>query len=244
MTVKRKLLWSAAGAVAVVAVLAPLWAPPLLRRVAWFQVRSVEISGTRLLAPQRVLADANVRRGQNVWDDPAAWERGLLADPVIAAATVERRLPHTLRIRVREKQPLAYVEDGTLRLVTAAGEILPLDPTRTTIDLPVIRGEWTKMPAGERSALLAEADRLSRIDPALLAGVSEIRAFDSTATVVVLEHRRAEIVLPSGAGAARLAELGAVLDDLGHRVPAGSPAPARVDLRFGDQIVVRLPSSV
>lgn len=238
----RLLLWAACG---LLLVSSPLWGPPLLSRVGWFEVRRVEISGTRLLAPHQVLAASRVRAGNNVWDDPAAWERALRAHPAIAGATISRKLPHTLRIRVEEKRPVAFVEAAALAPVTARGEILPLDPTRTPVDLPVIRGNWERLRPAQRALLLREADRLGQLDPALLAGVSEIRAAERSPGVVVLSHRLAEITLPAGAGPRRLAELRAVLRDLEHRIAPGSvPAQAQVDLRYGDQVIVRLPSSV
>jgi len=225
----------------------PVWGPSILRRVSWFEVQKVEISGTRLLAPHQVLAAAGVRPQQNVWDDPGRLESALRAHPAIASASVSRRLPHTLRIRVEEKRAVAYVEMGTLAPITARGEVLPIDPTRSRIDLPVIRAAWTRTPLRVRSAILGETDRLGRLDPALLAGVSEIRV-DASARVLFLTHPLAEIVVPIGADATRLAQLRAVLGDMERRMAAPDPqrvtAPARVDLRFGEQIVVRIPSSV
>jgi cell division septal protein FtsQ len=228
------------------ALASPLWGPPVLRRVSWFQVQRVEISGTRLLAPHQVLAASGIRRGQNVWDDASVWERALRANPAIADARVSRRLPATLRIRVEEKRAVAYVEETTLQPVTATGERLPLDPTRAPVDLPILRGPWDRLPAALRAELLGETARLSHLDPALLADVSEISAADSSAHALLLTHRLADIVLPVGAGSERLAELNAVLTDLEGRLPDSDSGaePARVDLRYGEQVVVRIPSSV
>lgn len=227
-------------------VASPLWGPPVLRRIDWFQVERVEISGTRLLAPHQVLAWSAVRRGQNVWDDLGSVESALRAKPAIAEVHVTRKLPATLRIRIAEKQPVAYIEGTTLEPATATGEILPLDPTRAPIDLPILVGSWESQPAGMRVAILGETGRLARLDPSLIAEVSEIRSADSTATVLFLSHRLGEIVMPVGAGSSRLAQLRAVLGDLETRLPPADSIDraARIDLRFGEQIIVRLPSSV
>jgi cell division septal protein FtsQ len=245
--VGRLRLAALAGA-GLLALASPLWAPPALRRVPWFAVRRVEISGTRLLAPHQVLAASGIHAGQNVWEELRPLERALRANPAVAAATVSRHLPGTLRIRIEEKQPIAYVELDALAPITARGEILPVDPARAPMDLPVIRGPWKKEPPTLRQGLLAETERLRRADPALLAHVSEIRGQDGKLDVLVLSHPLAQIVLPFGMDVARLAELRAVLTDLERRLPpaaAAGPAPtARVDLRFQEQIVVRLPSSV
>jgi cell division protein FtsQ len=242
MAVSRRGWLVGAAGVALLATAAPAVAPLLLRQLPWFAARRVEISGTRLLAPHEVLAAARVRPGHNVWDDTGALEEALRGHPAIAAATVQRRLPSTLRIRVQEKHPVAFVEMGALAPITREGELLPLDPARTPIDLPVIRGSWADADRTLRSQLLRETDRLARLDPALLAEVSEIRPAEGS-RVLILSHALADIVIPVGATPGRLAQLRAVLADLERRAPAGA-APARVDLRFGEQIVVRLPSSV
>jgi cell division protein FtsQ len=234
------------GLLAAVVLSSPLWGPRVLSRVAWFDVERVEISGTRLLAPHQILAASGIRRGQSVWADASTWERALRANPSIADARVTRKLPRTLRVRVREKLPVAYVEGATLEPVTAAGEILPLDPTRAPVDLPILSGAWESKPALTRAALLGETARLSRLDPALVADVSEIRATDSTSRVLLLSHRLGEIAIPAGAASERLAQLRAVLSDLAGRLPPADSVtvPARIDLRYGEQIIVRLPSSV
>lgn len=229
------------------AVASPLWGPRVLREIPWFAVRRVEISGTRLLAPHQVLAASGVESGRNLWAEVAGVEAALRAHPAVASATVTRRLPHTLRIRIEEKRPIAYVESGVLSPVTVGGEILPVEPAR--LDLPVIRGDWGRATPAQRSALLAETDRLARTDPALLAHVSEIRGSGEQLELLVLTHALAEITLPVGVTPQRLAQLRAVLEDLERRVPlavpGSDPAPAaRVDLRYEEQIVVRLPSSV
>lgn len=237
-----RMRWQIWGLLGVIALSSPVWGPHLLRELPGFGVRHVEVSGTRLLAPHAVLAASGIERGQNVWDDRAEWENRLRAHPAIADAAVQRRLPGTLRVRIEEKRPVAYVEMGTLEPATAAGEILPLDPTRAPVDLPIVRAGW-KTDEGTARRLLREVGRLTELDPGLLAKVSEIRPAREGAGVLLLSHPLAEIVLPAGAGAERLAQLRAVLLDLERRPDPAAPA-ARVDLRYRDQIVVRLPSSV
>jgi cell division protein FtsQ len=239
--------WLAIAALAATGLASPFWGPLLLRRIGWFEVRRVEVSGTRLLAPHVVLAASGIRQGSNVWDDPAAWEGALRGHPAVAEARVTRRFPATLRVRVLEKRPVAFVEHGALRPATASGELLPIDPARSAVDLPIVRGAWSD--AAEQRAvrgLLGEMGRLTELDPGLLSEVSEVRAGAEGPGVLVLSHRLAEIVLPAGQDSGRLAQLRAVLGELQRRLPdsGGNGPAARVDLRFRDQIVVRLLSSV
>lgn len=236
------------AALAALGVSAPLWGPVLLRQVPWFAVRRVEVSGTHLLAPHEVLATSGIRPGANVWDPVEGWESALRAHPAVADARITRQLPHALRVRVEEKRPVALVEAATLRPVSASGELLPHDPARVTVDLPIVRGPWADSAARRVTrSLVEETARLAQLDPGLMADVSEVRAGPAGSAVLVLAHRMGEIVIPAGLGSERLAQLRAVLVDLQRRLPAASDTPgggARLDLRYPDQIVVRLPSSV
>lgn len=215
--------------------------PDLLRRLEWFEVRRIEVSGARLLTPHAVVAASGIVRGQSIWEDRALWEQALRGHPAIEDVRITRRLPGTLRVRIDEKRPVAFVEAGALRPATARGELLPIDPSRRPLDLPIVRAAWGDT-AGSRTArwLLAEAGRLEQLDPGLMGQVSELRAGGSGGNVLVLSHRLADVVLPAGVDAARLDQLRAVLADLEGRIGTGT---AEIDLRFDDQVVVRLPSS-
>jgi cell division protein FtsQ len=223
----------------------PYWAPPALRRVPLFDADRVEVAGSSLLAPHEIVAASGIRIGASVWTDPAAWEAALRRHPVIADARVERRLPATLRIRITEKRPAAFVSVGTLRPATATGEILPVDPARVTVDLPLAgTAPDTATRVRDRATLrlLAEAGRLADADPVLMARVSELRAGADGSTRLVLAHPRAEVLIPAGATGPRLTQLRAALADVARRVPQGGRA--QVDARFADMVVVRLPKPV
>ena len=102
--------------------------------------------------------------------------------------------------------------------------------------------------SGRYASALFELAREQKmtLDPALVADVSEIEATDSTAHLFVLSHRLGDIVLPAGVDSDRLAQLRAVLADLEGRLPPADSVtlPARIDLRFGEQVIVRIPSPV
>jgi hypothetical protein len=233
-----------AGVGCLVAVATALWGSDLARRIPGLDVERVEISGASLLAPQEILAASGIQLGQHLLDEKTIWESGLRSHPVIAEASVSRDLPRTLRVRVVEKTPVAFVSDGTLRPATGAGELLPVDPSLVPLDLPVLRVEPTDSASEElMRRLLSETQRLGALLPGLLAEVSEIRPSPREPDVMVLVHPIGEILIPFGTDPRRAAELEAVLADLRSRTRAGEPdaasARARLDLRFADQIVVR-----
>lgn len=242
---KRRARLVLIGLVAAAAGSSPFWAPPAFQRVPLFDADRVEVAGSRLLAPHEVVAASGIRIGASVWTDPTAWEAALKRHPVIADAKVERRFPSTLRIRITEKRPAAFVAAGTLRPATAEGEILPVDPARVPVDLPLAGAAAdtaTRVRDRATLRLLAEAGRLADADPVLMARVSELRAGADGSTRLVLAHPRAEVLLPAGAAAPRLTQLRAALADVARRVPEGGRA--QVDARFADMVVVRLPKPV
>lgn len=221
---------------------AALWGRDALQRISWFEVQRVEVSGVRLLAPHEILAASGIRRGQSVWADPVAWQAALREHPVIMGARVSRRLPHTLRIRVEEERPVALLDAGSLRPATAEGSLLPLDPARVALDLPLVRPREAAAADGlgvgaEARSLLAETGRLAQLDPALVARISEVRGTDAGELLLLLAHPAAEVVLPVGASSLRLRQLRSVLEELERR--SAGEAPPRLDLRFADQVVVR-----
>jgi hypothetical protein len=241
--VRRRALLAGIGALAA-AGSAYAWGPLALRRMPLFAVKHVEVSGARLLAPHEVLAASGIRTGQSVWDDPAPWERAVARNPVVAQARVERRLPSGLRIVVVEKRPAALVEQRALLPATADGEVLPVDPARVPVDLPLVRapafsGPDRRIRSAVARALLAEVGRLGDLDPALMARVSEVRPGAAPGELLLaVAQPRAEVRMPAGASSGALRRLDLALEDVRRRAGA-SAAPVRMDLRFEDQVVVR-----
>lgn len=241
MTPVRRIRLAALAAALPVLLAAPLYGPRVLERTPWFRVQRVEVSGVRILAPHEVLAASGIVRGESVWRRPEPWLAALRRHPGIEDARVVRRLPATLRIEVREKRPVGLVERGSLHPVTAAGEVLPVDPARVPVDLPLLR-----TPSGSTRAMAAEVGRLGELDPGLLARVSEVGWAGRGTLLLVLSGPDARVLLPVGAQPDRLRQLRAALDRVGRGAPAAADSaaagPVRVDLRFQDQVVVRFPN--
>ena len=238
------------GLLAVVALAlltSPLWAVPLGRHLTWLEVRRVEISGTRFVAPHEVLALSGIREGAYLLEERDPWEEALLSHPAIDAVDITRKPPATLHVRIHEKEAIAFLADEALQPVTGAGELLPLDPLRVPVDLPIVRGSLTdSAQALPLLRLLGETDRLTRLDPGLMEGVSEIRPAPESPDAILLVHPLGDVVLPYGASAERVAQLRAVLADVERRFPDESAegetySRPRIDLRFEGQVVVGPP---
>jgi cell division septal protein FtsQ len=158
-----------AGAAGVVVAGTAAWGGPLaLRPFDFFAVRRVELTGVRYLDPDAVLAALRLRNGASVWDRLAPLADRVRSLQGVAEATVSTRLPGTLRIRIREVEPVALAAGGAgLVPVDAGGQPLPYDPARVPVDVPVVERAERDLVAGLAVVRLA--------DPALSSAVVSAR---------------------------------------------------------------------
>src|SRR5712691_9668764 len=89
-----------------------------------FTMRELRVSGTTHLTQSQVARIAGLSTGANVlWLSPSRVERLLEHDPWIASATVERSLPGTVTISIRERHAVAVAMPGSW-LISADGVVL------------------------------------------------------------------------------------------------------------------------
>src|SRR5437773_9893585 len=95
--------------------------PLVLRHVAFFRVRQIELLGVRNLSPDAVIAALRLPDEASVFSDTR-----MLADRVrglagVADARVVRRLPAALRVELKEVEAAARVAGRGLGVVGAGG---------------------------------------------------------------------------------------------------------------------------
>ena len=122
----RVLAWAGAAMIVM-----GLWmtAPLGLRRLRFFRVRQVEIVGIRYLDADQVLAALRLSPAASVFDETGPLAERLRGLDGIADASVVRRPPGSLKVIVREIEPVALMmnERGALAPVDADGRQLPFD---------------------------------------------------------------------------------------------------------------------
>lgn len=243
----RNIGWRrAVGALALaVLVSCPWWGPVLLSRLGYFHIRQVEIYGAVYASPSRIISRMRVDTTMSIWMNLAPVERRVARDPQVRSVAMERKLPGTLVVRLVENAPVALVESpgrptkagsGTaMRVVDGAGHALPIDPSRTDIDLPVVE-------SADPSVLELLADVKAR-EPRLFAEISSVRRGSGAAGSGGGSADELDVVLPSvmvralvGVSAERLADVIPVEADLARR----HARVAELDLRFRDQVIARL----
>ncbi|OLC71285.1 MAG: hypothetical protein AUH78_18480 [Gemmatimonadetes bacterium 13_1_40CM_4_69_8] len=228
-----------AGAGALAAV---LWfgTPTLLRRLAFFRVRQVELVGVQHLAPDAVIAALRLPAQASVFDDTRRLADRVEGLPGVAAARVVRRLPAALKVMVREVEPVAFVPGprgagGGLAVVDARGRVLPFDPSRTGLDLPLA--------ATADSGVLAVLALIQSVDAVLFQEITAARRLGSRGDVV-LEWGPRLVLLRRDAGPEVIQAVVLVAQDLALK----ARTYAELDARYAGQVVVRrrrgVPASV
>jgi cell division protein FtsQ len=219
-----------AGLVTLALLSTPLWGPRVLGRLSFFRVRRVEILGARYTSPAELLDRLRVDTTHSVWEPLEPLAARVRTHAQVESVTVTRRLPGTLVVRVRERHPVALVNaPGGLRAVDERGRRLPLDPSRTPVDAPVV----TAAPRDTMVYHLLGA--MQREAPALYARLSSIRAVGTDE--IVLQIADLPVRAMTNVTLARLGDIEPVQRDLTRR----QLRAAEIDLRYRDQVIARLP---
>ncbi|HEX3867173.1 MAG TPA: FtsQ-type POTRA domain-containing protein [Gemmatimonadaceae bacterium] len=206
----------------------PFWGPLLMRRMAYFRVRRIEIIGARYVAPGDILARLHVDTTASVWDPTAPLVARLGTSPEIANAVVSRKLPGTLVVQITERIPVALVPGlGGFRVYDDRGALLPIDPARVSVDAPVL--------AQRDTSLLRLLGAMRAKMPALYARVSAARSAGADDVILDLDAERVRAM--RGVTLDRLGDIAPVEEDLARKHLRVS----ELDLRYRDQVIARLP---
>jgi cell division septal protein FtsQ len=91
-----------------------------------FAIHEIDLQTDGIIAPEQLRRWAGVKKGQNLFAlDLARVKRDLELVPAIESVAVERVLPHTLKIRIVEREPLAQIQN--YQLDAAGVAMLPLE---------------------------------------------------------------------------------------------------------------------
>jgi cell division protein FtsQ len=225
--IPRRLKLALAGIAALLLVTIPLWAPLFLRRMAFFRVKRLEITGIRYIPASDIVGRANVDTTGSVWDALGPIADRVKTHPGLRHVAVSRKLPGTLVITVTEFQPIALVPGPEgFRVFDQRGVALPIDPSRVDVDAPVV--------ATADTALLRLLGDLRSSVPDLYRRVSAVNRIGANELSFQLDA--AVVRAMKTVSVDELNQISAVEDDLRKRAVRA----AELDLRYKDQIIARL----
>ena len=132
--------WKAIAFVLLLVLLAPAsWLARLgASKMEFFHLRAVTVEGTRYLSPETVVERLALDTMRSVWDDTEPLAGRLRTMSQVSRVEISRKLPGTLVVRIHENLPVALAPSPRgLEPVDTAGTVLPIDPLRDDLDLPV-----------------------------------------------------------------------------------------------------------
>lgn len=192
-------------------------------------VTDIEVEGRETTDPATIMAALGATRGTPILAvSPGRARAELQALPWVRSASIERRLPGTLFVRLVERRPLAvWQHGGKQELIDRDGEVIPVADLSRFARLPTVVGEGAAPHARALIDMLAsEPDLAARVTAAIWVGGRRWTLRIDRAIDVYLPETD-----PAGAWV-RLAEL--------ERSDALLRRDVRVvDMRLPDRMVIR-----
>ncbi len=208
----------------------PWWGPRVLSHLAFFRVRKIEVLGARYTPVGEVLARLGQDTVHSVWQPLEPLEKRVASHPQVAHASITRKLPGTIVVSITERRPVALTPTPRgLAAVDDTGRQLPLDPSRTPIDVPVVNT------TPHDTALFHLLGTLQQNAPGMYAQISSVVRSGSQELIFTLPAFRVRAM--TNVTLARLSDIEPVEHDLAKR----QVHPAELDLRYRDQVIARLP---
>lgn len=209
----------------------------------YFSLREINISGEGYVTREKILVLSHFSPGGNIFRlDIAESAKHIEAHPLIKRASITRRLPDIIDIKVKERNQVAYILFKFNRKygLDDEGVILPLlnkefeFPAVTGLPFSeVVVGEHLDLP-GVKSALnVLKAIEESNLEEYI--EVAEINVVKPSHPVLYTAKEQTEIKLGSFPLRSQFDSLKLILVDLREK---GSCAEY-IDLRFGEKIVVK-----
>lgn len=197
------------------------------------RVIDVELEGGRNTPEELLRTAVGARRGDPMLGfSPQEARERLETIPWVERAHVERLLPGTIRVVVKERQPFAlWQRDNRFAVIDAGGRVLTTENAARFTGLPLIVGAGAEQGAAPMIALLRGAAEVDERVQAL------VRVGERRWNLKL--RNGTDVMLPEGheaAAVARLAELQASKALLDRPLLA-------IDMRQGDKLVLRAPGT-
>lgn len=223
-------------------------APAVLATSERFQVHALEVDGLHVMSGSDILAASGLEAGDNLFaTNLRQVQRGIEQLPWVRAASVQRKPPDRLIVRIAERRRIAWLDLNQLYGVDASGVLLSSKRKGSEsvhdLDLPVISGldlgpeslaPGMIVPDSTVVEMLDWWQQVRAADNEFSLNISEIQPLGANDVRLHLVGDGLEVRLPRD----RVPERIKILKALMRRVYRECPAPAYIDMRFAGQAVV------
>jgi len=210
-----------------------------------FILRQVQVVDNRLLLKKDIIKLADLELKQNIFkiSIPVIKKR-LLANSLIKDVKISRRLPGTIRIKVKENDLIATIYDKRMLALEINGGVIPTNTSTALYDLPVVTGarvfvDSTGYITPSKTLMtvlkILKAIRLMNIN--FYHGISEIHYSKNFGILIYLRQHTIPIIVGLDNYSEKLCNLSVTYDLLAARNELSNLAA--IDARFQGQVVVR-----
>lgn len=117
------------------------WAYRQAVTTPYLAIHHIEVKGSRRVPKEEVLRLSGIRQGQNILSFSAKDAAGAIREnPWVENALIDRNLPDSVTIEVRERYPVAIVKLDSLYVMDINGVVFKRLSRGDSLDLPVITG--------------------------------------------------------------------------------------------------------
>jgi cell division septal protein FtsQ len=209
----------------------------------FLKLEKVEIVNNNRLPREEIIAQGGIRLGDDMMSLKLRRIAELLAkNPWIEEVKVRRYFPGTLRVEVKEREPMAVLNMGYLYYIDGQGDIFKPLNEGDRLDYPIITGiteeDTGKDPNGTKEALggaLQLVTLLKDDKNVNLQDVSEIHYDKGYGFTLFTMKGGVAIRIGKGDFSAKLSRLGRVYQEL----QANLTGVEYIDLDYPDKIIVK-----
>lgn len=210
------------------------WIYRLTQASRRFAIGNIEVTGYAHTTRGSLDAIVAQHTGENLFRiDIAALNHQFASLPWVAQVAIEKQLPNSLRVHLKERQPVAIVVSDMPRFVDKTGTVFaPVSQQAGSGELPLISHAPTAESISRTVDFLRE---VREKNPALSSRLAEISPVAESAFRIFDRDLRTEVLVSRADGVEKWNTLYAIAQGEGF----GESSIEYADLRFNDRIVIR-----
>ncbi|HLV32439.1 MAG TPA: FtsQ-type POTRA domain-containing protein [Chitinispirillaceae bacterium] len=149
----------------------------------YLSIKQIKVSGTVNVSREDIIAGSGLKCGDKLYKVKKKNITEILKkNPWIGQIKIERKLSGIILIRIKEREPVALVNDGNIRQIDRNGIVLPFIAGSVS-SLPVITGltiikngtdNYYQVVEDDLKRLLVVLNEVERSEKELLSGISQI----------------------------------------------------------------------